>query len=261
METMKALQGKLLAWYRKNRRTHLPWRKTRDPYAIWVSETMLQQTQVAKVIPFYEQFLKKFPTVWTLADAPLSDVFDSWSGLGYYSRARNLHAAAQKIVQEQGGSIPSEVDQLMQLPGIGRYTAGAVASIAYDRPAPILDGNVIRVLCRYFGIREDPRTPPVQRSLWQLSAQLVPTDAPGDFNQSLMELGALICTPRSPQCTICPLKRGCIARTLKQQEKIPLRRGPIPRRGFRRWLQNHFFSASDLAPGFFTQRALGESAW
>ncbi len=156
---------------------------------------MLQQTQVAKVIPYYERFIKRFPTLRTLAQAPLSAVIDSWSGLGYYSRAKNLHAAAKKVLTEHSGKIPSDVDQLQTLPGIGRYTAGAIASIAYDRVAPVLDGNVIRVLCRYFGIRENPRGPEGQRELWELSTRLVPKGSPGDFNQALMVLGARVCTP------------------------------------------------------------------
>ncbi len=227
---MKPFQRKLSTWYRKNSRKDLPWRRTRDPYAIWVSEAMLQQTQVEQVIPYYERFLKKFPTVSALGRAPLEKVFDAWSGLGYYSRARNLHAAAQRIVEEHGGSLPKEVDQLMKLPGIGRYTAGAIASIAYDRPAPILDGNVIRVITRHFGIQQNPRQPEVQNRLWKLSAQLVPQESPGDFNQALMELGALLCTPRQPRCADCPIREGCVARKRGWQERLPLRSPPIQRK-------------------------------
>ena len=191
---------------------------------------MLQQTQVSTVIPYYERFLKKFPTLQALAKAPTTDVLDSWSGLGYYSRAKNLHAAAQKVASEHGGRIPDEVDQLLELPGIGRYTAGAVASIAYDRPAPILDGNVIRVLCRYFGIRQDPRGVQIQRKLWGLSSKLVPQEKPGDFNQALMELGALLCTPNDPQCPGCPLYADCRARKQGLQEEIPRPRPELVRK-------------------------------
>ena len=225
----KRFQEKLLAWYRENARKGLPWRKTRDPYAIWISETMLQQTQVAKVVPYYQRFLKRFPTVQALARAPVTVVLDSWAGLGYYSRAKNLHAAAQKILQEYGGRVPRDPEQLLSLPGVGRYTAGAVASIAYDRPAPVLDGNVIRVLSRYFGIREDPREPSVQRRLLALSQELVPARRPGDFNQALMECGALVCTPRQPNCPSCPLREGCRALRMGEQDRIPVRRA-TPRR-------------------------------
>ena len=160
---LRSFRKKLLTWYRHNHRKELPWRKTRDPYAIWISEAMLQQTQVAQVIPYYEKFLEQFPTVRQLAQAPLTVVLDSWAGLGYYSRAKNLHAASKKIVEEHSGKIPDQVEKLLQLPGIGRYTAGAIASIAYDRPAPILDVNVLRVLCRYLGIQKNPYAGPIQK--------------------------------------------------------------------------------------------------
>ena len=182
---------------------------------------MLQQTQVSTVIPYYERFLTRFPTVHSLSKAPLTAVLDSWSGLGYYSRAKNLHACAQTIVRDHGGRLPAEVDSLLKLPGIGRYTAGAIASIAFDRPAPILDGNVQRVLCRYLGIWEDPRQPEIQRRLWKQAQWLVPAKAPGDFNQAMMELGALICTPREPQCRRCPLSPDCVAHRESWQEMIP----------------------------------------
>lgn len=213
-------RDKLMAWYQKTRRD-LPWRRTRDPYRIWVSEAMLQQTQVASVIPHYQRFLKRFPTVKTLAQAPVTDVLEEWSGLGYYSRAKNLHRAAREIVECHGGRLPESTEDLSKLPGVGRYTAGAIASIAYDRPAPILDGNVTRVLARYFGIRQDPSGPAVQRRLWTLATQLVPADQPGLFNQALMELGALVCTPVSPRCPGCPLKDDCLAARGGLQGKIP----------------------------------------
>lgn len=230
---IQTLRRQLLRWYRENARKDLPWRMTRDPYAIWVSEAMLQQTQVDQVIPYYHRFLKKFPTVSALGRAPLEEVFDAWSGLGYYSRARNLHAAAQRVVQEFGGHLPQEVNQLIQLPGIGRYTAGAIASIAYDRRVPILDGNVIRVITRYFGIQENPRQPEVQNRLWELSSQLVPQESPGDFNQALMELGALLCTPRQPRCGDCPVREGCVARKNGWQQKLPFRPPAIQRKKLR----------------------------
>ncbi|MCM8794258.1 MAG: A/G-specific adenine glycosylase [Candidatus Omnitrophica bacterium] len=230
--SVKKFRTRLLGWYRKNARKNLPWRATRDPYAIWISEAMLQQTQVAKVIPYFQRFLSKFPTVDSLAAAAPTHVFDAWAGLGYYSRARNLHAAARMICREHGGRVPGTVEELLRLPGIGRYTAGAVASIAYNQPAPILDGNVIRVLCRHFGIAENPKTGAVQKKLWALAQTLVPSSSPGDFNQALMECGALLCTPVSPRCPLCPLKSSCAAFRRNLQDRIPLksaaqRRAPV----------------------------------
>jgi len=218
---MIELMENLLSWYRQNSRKNLPWRKNKDPYRIWVSEIMLQQTQVSKVMPHYQRFLEQFPSVEALAKAPLTSVLDAWSGLGYYSRAKNLHQAAQVIQRDHNGRIPDNVSQLLTLPGVGRYTAGAIASIAYDRPAPILDGNVVRVLCRHFGIEGNTQDSVVQKKLWALSAKLVPVDSPGDFNQALMELGALVCTPHSPQCSACPLMKSCIAYKRGWQDRIP----------------------------------------
>ena len=229
---MDSLQKKLLRWYRKKARV-LPWRQTKDPYRIWISEAMLQQTQVATVIPYYERFLRRFPTVKSLSKAPLTAVLDHWSGLGYYSRAKNLHAAAQEVVRKHAGKIPAEVDELLDLPGIGRYTAGAIASIAYDRPAPVLDGNVIRVLSRHLGIQEDPRKSSIQRKLWETADRLVPTECPGDFNQALMELGATVCLPRAPRCSACPIRRGCQADEHGLQEQIPPPRENTPRKKIR----------------------------
>ena len=228
--SVQSLRRKLLAWYRAHGRSHLPWRQKPTPYAVWVSEAMLQQTQVATVIPYYRRFLRRYPTVKALARAPLTQVLDSWSGLGYYSRARNLHAGARAVVEEHGGKLPSRVGELRRLPGIGRYTAGAIASIAYDRPAPILDGNVIRVLSRLFGIRQDPTEVTTRNRLWELAGQLVPSDAPGDFNQALMDLGATLCTPRRPRCLACPLSAACVARKKGWQELIPRRRPAAPRK-------------------------------
>ena len=223
------LRRRLLLWYRKNCRS-LPWRETRDPYRIWVSEAMLQQTQVATVIPYYQRFLKRFPTVKTLAQAPITEVLDQWSGLGYYSRAKNLHAGAQEVVRRFGGKLPDQAETLRELPGIGRYTAGAIASIAFDRPAPLVDGNVIRVFSRYFGIREDPRSSTVQKKLWEIAETLVPAEAPGDFNQALMELGATVCTSKQPACGACPLTEDCVARRKGWQDRIPPRQPEAPKK-------------------------------
>jgi len=216
------LRRALLAWYRRHKRD-LPWRRTRDPYAIWLSETMLQQTRVETVIPYYSRFLERFPSVYALASADIDDVTQLWSGLGYYSRARNLHAAAQKIVREHASELPSEVEALRELPGVGRYTAGAVASIAFDRPAPIVDGNVARVLSRVLDLREDVTTPSVQKRLWEEAEALARGPAPGDLNQALMELGALVCTPRAPKCLVCPLREMCRGLAAGDPEALPVK--------------------------------------
>lgn len=215
-----SLRRRLLAWYDREARD-LPWRRTRDPYAIWVSEVMLQQTQVATATPYYRQFLRRFPSLRRLAAAPLDGVLAAWAGLGYYRRARMLHAAAQAVVREHAGRIPSDPDAFGRLPGVGRYTAGAVASIAFGRPAPVLDGNVARVFSRQFGIGVSVREPRGARTLWDLAEALVPMQRPGDWNQALMELGALVCLPRSPLCRACPIARTCRARALGQVEKFP----------------------------------------
>jgi A/G-specific adenine glycosylase len=222
----------LLRWYRRHRRD-LPWRRTRDPYAIWISEAMLQQTQVETVIPYYERFLRRFPDVRTLAAAELEDVLREWAGLGYYSRARNLHAAAGEVVERFAGRLPADVDALRSLPGVGRYTAGAVASIAFDRPAPVLDGNVTRVLVRLHGIREEVGRPAVMRRLWDQAAVLARGPDPGDLNQALMELGARVCTPRAPRCEACPLEAGCVARRAGDAERLPRREPRRPPRPVR----------------------------
>ena len=224
---MKAVRRALLAWYRANRR-ELPWRATRDPYAIWVSEAMLQQTRVETAIPYYERFLERFPDVAALASADLDDVLGAWAGLGYYSRARNLHAAARLVAERHGGEVPDDVEQLRALPGVGRYTAGAIASIAFDRPEPVVDGNAARVLTRLHDIREDVRSARVARRLWEESAALVRGPQPGLLNQALMELGARVCTPRAPRCPTCPLLRHCAAYRAGDPESLPVAAGPAP---------------------------------
>ena len=230
VDLKKKIQSQLLRWFEKNKRD-LPWRKTRDPYAIWISEMMLQQTQVATVIPYYERFLKSFPTVRHLASADLSDVLRIWEGLGYYSRARNLHKAARTIVTRFDGIIPENSEDLLTLPGIGRYTAGAILSIAFNREAPILDGNVKRVFARVFAIPGDPKEVKTEQKLWHISEALIPRGHASSFNQALMELGAIVCTPKAPQCPICPLLDFCKARTLGNPEGYPSKaaRKTIPR--------------------------------
>ncbi|MCI0477261.1 MAG: A/G-specific adenine glycosylase, partial [Anaerolineales bacterium] len=220
----RAFAARLLTWYAKHKRD-LPWRRdAHDPYCVWISETLLQQTQVATVIPYYERFLARFPTTRALASARLDDVLKTWEGAGYYARARNLHRAAKEIVARFDGKIPSTVEELQTLPGIGRYTAGAIASIAFERDAPAVDGNVTRVLCRYFKIESDPKNAQTQKKLWKLAETLLPRGHAGNFNQALMELGATVCVPRNPHCAACPLARGCQARRLNLQEKLPRKR-------------------------------------
>jgi A/G-specific adenine glycosylase len=214
----------LLAWYRAHRRD-LPWRRTRDPWAIWVSEAMLQQTRVESVIPYYERFLRRFPDPASLASAELDEVLGLWAGLGYYSRARNLRAAAARVVECFGGCVPDTAEALETLPGVGRYTAGAVASIAFDRPAPVVDGNVARVLSRLRGIREPIESAAARARLWAEAEALAAGPSPGDLNQALMELGARICLPRAPRCPLCPLARACDARAAGDAESLP-RRAP-----------------------------------
>ncbi len=214
------IQTKLLHWFAKNKRD-LPWRKTRDPYAIWVSEIMLQQTQVATVIPYYQKFLKTFPTIRSLARADLSRVLKAWEGLGYYSRARNLHRASRIILNHFNGKIPENLKDLLRLPGIGRYTAGAILSIAYNKETPVLDGNVKRVLSRLFAVSGDSKK--TEEFLWPLSESLIPKGSPGAFNQALMDLGSMICTPKHPNCPGCPLKNLCQGYLSGKPESYPLR--------------------------------------
>jgi len=210
----------LVAWYRAHRRP-LPWRATADPYAVWVSEVMLQQTRVDTVIPYYTRFLDRFPTVQALAGADLADVLKAWEGLGYYTRARNLHRAAIEVAVREGGRLPDDPAELARLPGFGPYMTGAVASIAFGRPEPVLDGNVIRVLARLYAISDPPAGTATRRRLWDLARSLVPADAPGDYNQAVMELGATVCTPRAPRCGACPVADRCRARAEGDPEAYP----------------------------------------
>jgi A/G-specific adenine glycosylase len=216
---------KLLAWFRRHRRDQ-PWRRDRDPYRIWVSEVMLQQTQAATVVRFFEPFLNRFPTVAALAEAEEQDVFRLWEGMGYYRRARHLHQAARELAARHQGRIPDDPEILRTLPGVGRYILGAVLSQAFDRRLPILEANSERVLCRLFGETEDPRRGPVRRWLWQAAEGLLPARQVGDFNQALMELGALVCAPAAPRCGICPLAQECVARRRNLQDQIPAHAPP-----------------------------------
>jgi A/G-specific adenine glycosylase len=210
----------LLAWF-KERKRDLPWRRTRDPYRIWISEIMLQQTRVAAVIPYYENFLAKFPTLRSLARAKTEAVLGRWAGLGYYSRARNLHHAARQIVARHRGHFPRDHQATLALPGIGRYTAAAVLSIAYDEPLAVLDGNVARVLARVGAVSGDLRAPAVWRELETRAQYLLARQAPSEWNQAMMEVGATVCTPKSPRCEQCPVAPWCRARELGIAEQLP----------------------------------------
>jgi A/G-specific adenine glycosylase len=226
----RRLVPRLLDWYAVNARD-LPWRRTGnpiDPYPIWVSEIMLQQTQVATVIPYWKRWMRALPTIEKLARAKPERVLKLWEGLGYYSRARNLQAAAKEIVARHDGCFPKDPEAIRALPGIGRYTAGAIGSIAFGRAEPIVDGNVTRILTRIFGIRENPKDKLTQEHLWQLAEMLVVgTDNCAALNQSLMELGATVCTPRQPDCVNCPVSRACVARREKAIDAIPAKGRPI----------------------------------
>jgi A/G-specific adenine glycosylase len=214
-------RARLLAWYDAHARD-LPWRRTRDPYAIWVSEVMLQQTRVETVIPYYERFLARFPSATALADAPLDDVLAHWSGLGYYRRARLLHQGAQTVAREHGGVVPRDAVERRALPGIGRYTAGAIGSIAFDLPEPIVDGNVARVLARVLGVDTPLGERETERRLWSEAALLADGARPGALNQALMELGARVCTPLQARCTDCPLSEVCCARREGRVAELPV---------------------------------------
>lgn len=214
------MHRRLLNWFRRHRR-EFPWRRTRDPYSIWVSEIMLQQTQAAVVVPYFERFLAAFPTLTDLAKASTEDVLRLWEGLGYYRRAHHLHEAAQHIVRCHAGRFPQDPQIVRQLPGIGRYTLGAILSQAFDLRLPIVEANSRRVLCRWLGQRKDPRRGPGLRWLWQAAEDLLPARQVGDFNQALMELGALVCTPKQPRCSECPLAKSCTAHRLNLQDQIP----------------------------------------
>ncbi len=236
------LVPRLLDWFSVNARD-LPWRRTRDPYAIWVSEIMLQQTQVKTVIPYWDRWLRELPTVKAAAKASPGKIHKLWEGLGYYTRARNLQLAAKQIVTKHDGRFPQNFDDVLALPGIGRYTAGAICSIAFNQPTPILDGNVIRVLTRVFGIAENPKAKETNAWLWQIAEKLVcrakaakdtkeknssrPSRSSREMNscsflnQSLMELGALVCTPRNPQCGVCPVKKLCVAFRENRVDELP----------------------------------------
>jgi A/G-specific adenine glycosylase len=228
MKHHRTIVTALLHWFDKNARD-LPWRRSRDPYAIWISEIMLQQTQVKTVIPYWERWMRTLPTVEQFAKAKPQIFLKLWEGLGYYTRVHNAHKAAQVIVSSYAGKFPKTHEAVLALPGIGRYTAGAICSIAFNQSTPIVDGNVIRVLARVFGVDGNPKDKTVNAQIWDLANDLVQQSAKSSasnacshFNQSLMELGALICTPRAPQCTVCPLQKTCVARRTNRADQLPM---------------------------------------
>jgi A/G-specific adenine glycosylase len=221
--TVSQFTNKLLIWYRKNAR-QMPWRGQTDAYAVWVSEIMLQQTQVETVTPYYQRWMARFPDVAALAKASLQEVLSVWEGLGYYSRARNLHQAASIVMEQYGGRLPVEVDELKKLPGIGKYTAGALASIAFGQDQPALDGNVRRVLSRFFKVDQPLGTSAAEKRLRKLALAQLPPGQAGVYNQALMDLGALICTPRTPDCPRCPVKEDCLAYGQGLQDRLPVKR-------------------------------------
>ena len=225
----RGIRRALLAWFRRSARD-LPWRRTRNPYRIWLSEILLQQTRIDTALPYYRRFLKTFPSVRALAAADEDEVLKAWEGLGYYSRARNMHRAAGIIVGERSGRLPKTAQEWRELPGVGRYTAGAIASIAFGEPVPALDGNTKRVLARLFHVTDPIDLAATANTLWELAEALVPPGDPGGFNQALMELGARVCTPTGPRCGACPVRRYCEANRLGRQGAVPVRRArrPVP---------------------------------
>lgn len=227
-DRIRGVVDPLLRWYRRNRR-ELPWRNDGDPYRVWVSEVMLQQTRVDVVVDYFARFMERFPTLAHLAQAEESEVLQMWKGLGYYSRARRLLAGARYCVEHHGGALPPTASALLGVPGIGPYSAGAISSIAFGERSPLVDGNVVRVLSRVFALRGDPGRMPLKKGLWRVAEQLVPEGAAGDFNQGLMELGALVCTPARPQCHACPLRASCAALEdglVDRLPELPKKAGP-----------------------------------
>ncbi len=219
---MTRLSSKLLTWYHAHKRT-LPWRDHPDAYAVWVSEIMLQQTRVETVIPYFEKWMRLFPSIKALANASEQEVLNAWEGLGYYSRARNLHKAARIVADQYEGAIPRDLEQLRKLPGIGRYTAGAIASMAFGMDVAALDGNIKRVYARLFDVAQLVDSPRGEKILWQLADEQLPKGHAGDFNQALMDLGALICVPKNPRCLICPVMGLCQARQNGTQDQRPVK--------------------------------------
>ena len=256
MQVPKQFRTRLLKWFDAHRR-ELPWRVSRDPYAIWISEVMLQQTTVAAVIPYFERFLKAFPNVAALANAQEADVLKLWEGLGYYRRARHLHAAAKQLHAAYPDELPDDIEVWQALPGVGRYILGAVLSQAFDARLPIVEANIQRVLPRVFGLRDDPRTGTGRAQVWELAEAVLPQKRIGDFNQALMELGSLVCTPKKPKCNECPLKSMCIANRDGLQESIP----PKPIAKAKREVREACFVISQRGKVLICQRPATATRW
>ena len=227
-----AFRRALLDWYGEHQRD-LPWRRTHDPYAVWISEIMLQQTRVDQVRPYYDRFMERFPTVEHLGKAPLENVLKAWEGMGYYARARNLHRAARRVVDEHGGQIPDDPVRISDLPGIGPYTAAAILSIAFGRDCPVVDGNVVRVLSRLFHLTDNPASSAARKRIDSLAGRLLASGRAGDYNQAMMELGATICTPRNPRCGECPVNPYCEARKLLPDPSVLPKKRPRAQRPHR----------------------------
>ena len=248
----------LLRWFDAHARD-LPWRRSKAPYHVWLSEILLQQTRVDQGTPYYERFIAAFPTVQDLAAAQEDAVLKLWEGLGYYARARNLLRAAREIVQK-GGAFPKTAEEWQTLPGIGRYTAGAIASIAFNERTPLVDGNVARVLCRVYNIRSLLTANETQAQLWSLAEHLVPARRPGDFNQALMELGALVCTPKNPGCTACPLSVECLALKRNETERYPLKTPKkLPTLRYLNYLVASYEDGDEL--NFLVKKRTGNDIW
>lgn len=216
----------IIDWYLRNQRD-LPWRETTDPYKIWLSEIILQQTRVNQGLPYYNKFIHHYPTVYDLAKAPEDEVMRLWQGLGYYSRARNLHECAKSIVSDYNGEFPNSYNELLKLKGIGKYTGAAIASFAFEQAVPVVDGNVFRVLARYFNVSDDIAQPKTFTKFFDIAKELIPKEKPSSFNQALMELGAMVCKPNNPNCEICPLAQACSARIHTKQSVLPVKKKKV----------------------------------
>lgn len=255
-----AIGPTLVHWHAGHGRHDLPWQQDRTPYRVWVSEIMLQQTQVATVIPYFQRFMERFPHVVALADAPIDEVLHLWTGLGYYARARNLHAAAKRVRDEFAGSFPASFEEIASLPGIGRSTAGAILSLALDQRHPILDGNVKRVLGRVFGIEGNAAERQVELALWTVAEACTPREGVATYTQAIMDLGATLCTRRRPACAVCPLAQMCVARREGRQHDIPAPR-PRASRALRRREQCWMLLAEDVSGAVFLERRPARGIW
>ncbi len=251
----KHFTRELLQWYPLNKRD-LPWRNTQNPYIIWLSEIILQQTRVAQGLPYFENFLQKYPAVQDLAAAPLDDVLRLWQGLGYYSRARNLHHCAKQVSEEFGRTFPTSYKELLKLKGVGSYTAAAIASFAYKEKVAVVDGNVFRVLARYFGISEDISSPKGKKEFEKLANELIPADQPDEFNQAIMEFGALQCTPKSPDCESCPLQESCVAYQNNLIGELPVKKGKVKVR-----TRNFVYFAISCGDNLMMKKRGGQDIW